>query len=65
MVKVEVRAGVTKISGRNKGEWMLVPYWPCGGRTIRKLARPGLSKEWLEEVAAFADAEYIEQLERS
>jgi hypothetical protein len=40
MVKIEVRAGVTRISGRNKGEWMLVPYWPIGGRTIRKLARP-------------------------
>ena len=57
MIKVEIRAGVTKISGRNKGEWMLVPYWPASGRTIRKLARPTLSEEWIEEAAAFADAE--------
>lgn len=62
MVIVETKSGVTKVRGRRKGEWMLVPYWPCSGRTIRKLARADLSKEWVDEVASFADEQFLEAI---
>lgn len=59
MVVVEKKNGIIRLRGRNKGEWMLVPFWPCTGNTVRKLARPGLSKDWVEEVAAFAESEDV------
>ncbi len=58
MVKVEVDEGFGKITGSNENEWLIVPYWPCSGKTVRKMAPGKLPKAWVDEVAAFADAEY-------
>lgn len=41
-------------------DWVIVPYWPCSGSTVRKMAPPKLSQEFVEEAARFADAEHAE-----
>lgn len=45
--------------GRDRDkDWVIVPYWPCSGRTVKKMAPAKLSREFVEEAARFADSEY-------
>jgi hypothetical protein len=50
--------GVTILHGRTEEEWLVVPWWPCRGETIRTIAPAKLPREWVDECARFADDEY-------
>ncbi len=39
-------------------DWVIVPYWPCSSKVVRKMAPDKLSREFVEEAASFADAEH-------
>jgi hypothetical protein len=59
MVVLEKTAyGVTILRGRIEEEWLIAPWWPCSGDAIRTIAPKNLPREWVEECAHFADAEY-------
>jgi hypothetical protein len=59
MVVLEKTAyGVTILHGGTEQEWLIAPWWPCSGNTIRTIAPTKLPREWVEECAHFADAEY-------
>lgn len=58
MITVEIDDGMAVLRGRNPDtEWLIVPYWPCSGRTVRKMAPDKLPREFVDEAARFADAE--------
>jgi len=59
MITLELDDGMAVLRGRNTElEWVIVPYWPCSGKTVRKMAPDKLPREFVEEAARFADAEY-------
>lgn len=64
MVTVEVDpSGMATLRGRDPDkEWVIVPYWPCSGRTVKKMAPDKLPREFVEEASRFADATYAESL---
>ena len=43
------------VRGRTQEEWLIVPWWPCSGETIRTIAQAKLPREWVDESARFAD----------
>lgn len=59
MITLERDAGMAVLYGRDRDkDWVIVPYWPCSGRTVKKMAPDKLSREFVDEAARFADAEY-------
>ena len=46
MVVLEKTAyGATILRGRTEEEWLIVPWWPCSGQTIRTIASAKLPPE--------------------
>lgn len=43
------------VRGRTQEEWLIVPWWPCSGETIRTIAQAKLPREWVDESDRFAD----------
>jgi hypothetical protein len=41
--------------GSTNEEWIVLPYWPCSGATVRKIAPDKLPRTWIDECAIFAD----------
>lgn len=59
MITLELDESMAVLYGRDRDkDWVVVPYWPCSGRTVRKMAPDKLSREFVDEAAGFADAEY-------
>jgi hypothetical protein len=48
------------LRGRGEDEWVVAPWWPCSGKTIRKVAPDKLPREFVKEAAAFADEKFQE-----
>jgi hypothetical protein len=59
MIILEMDEAMAVLKGSNPDkEWIVLPYWPCSGRTVRKMAPDKLPRAFVEEAARFADAEY-------
>lgn len=59
MIMLELDGGFAVLKGRDPDkDWVIVPYWPCSGKTVRKMSPDKLSREFVDEAASFADAEY-------
>lgn len=62
MVRLEkTEDGFAVLHGRDESEWIIVSWWPCSGATVRKMATSKMPKDFVDECARFADAEYAEQ----
>lgn len=57
MIVMRQEDGFTILHGREEREWVIAPWWPCSGAAIRKIAPDKLPREFVDEAAAFADAE--------
>ena len=58
MITKTVEDGFTLLRGSDEIEWMVVPFWPCSAAIIRKAAPSTLPRSFVDEAAAFAQAEY-------
>lgn len=57
-IRVEQTDGFAVLHGRNKDEWIVAPWWPCSGETIRKVAADKMSRDFVEAAASFSDTEF-------
>ena len=58
MVIKEEEDGFVILRGRESENWIIAPFWPCSGNSLRKVARSKASKDWVDEACRFADAEF-------
>lgn len=60
MITLEMKDGFAILRGRTEAEWVVAPWWPCSAGAIRKVAPDKLPREFVDEAARFAEAEYLE-----
>lgn len=59
MITATTVDGFTILTGNDpEKDWVIVPFWPCSGRIVRKMAPDKLSRDFVDEAVSFADAEY-------
>ena len=57
MIVMREEDGFTILHGEKRDDWIVAPWWPCSAFALRTVARSKASKAFVDEAAAFAEAE--------